>query len=182
VDGIIQLSKLVRVPLRKVWKHEALDFTQWLALLENIEALGEVIGMQLADPKTEVGVGQFHVDIVARDENDRTVVIENQLESTNHDHLGKIITYAAGVGADVVVWIVERAREEHEQAIKWLNENTTEHANFFLLQIEAWKIGDSLPATSVQHHRQTQRLGQGRQAKRSWQHCQRPEAAATGVL
>lgn len=142
----IQLSKLVKVPLRKVWKHEALDFTQWLAQPDNIAALSEVIGIDLVDAKPEVGVGRFYVDIVAKDENDRTVVIENQLESTNHDHLGKIITYAAGLGADVVVWIVERAREEHEQAIKWLNDNTTEGANFFLLQVEAWRIGDSLPA------------------------------------
>lgn len=144
--GEIQLSKLVKVPLRKVWKHEALDFTQWLAQPDNIAALSEVIGIDLVDAKPEVGVGKFYVDIVAKDENDRTVVIENQLESTNHDHLGKIITYAAGLGADVVVWIVERAREEHEQAIKWLNDNTTEYANFFLLQVEAWRIDDSLPA------------------------------------
>jgi len=108
--------------------------------------LGEVIGIQLVDAKTEEGVGKFYVDIVAKDENGHTVVIENQLESTNHDHLGKIITYAAGVDAEVVVWIVEHAREEHEQAINWLNEHTSEKANFFLLQIEAWKIGDSLPA------------------------------------
>lgn len=142
----IQLSKLVKVPLRKVWKHEALDFTQWLALPENLETLGEVLDIVLVDAKTEGGVGKYYVDIVATDENDRTVVIENQLESTNHDHLGKIITYAAGVDAEVVVWIVERAREEHEQAITWLNENTTNKRNFFLLQLEAWKIGDSLPA------------------------------------
>ena len=144
--GEIQLSKLVKVRLREVWKHEALDFTQWLALPDNLALLGEVIGIQLVDAKTEEGVGKFYVDIVAEDENGHTVVIENQLESTNHDHLGKIITYAAGVDAEVVVWIVEHAREEHEQAINWLNEHTTEKANFFLLQIEAWKIGDSLPA------------------------------------
>ena len=144
--GEIQLSKLVKVPLREVWKHEALDFTQWLALPDNLALLGEVIGIELVDAKTEEGVGKFYVDIVAKDENGHTVVIENQLESTNHDHLGKIITYAAGVDAEVVVWIVEHAREEHEQAINWLNEHTTEGANFFLLQIEAWKIGDSLPA------------------------------------
>ena len=142
----IQLSKLVKVPLRNVWKHEALDFTQWLALPDNLALLGDVIGIELVDAKTEEGVGKFYVDIVAKDENGHTVVIENQLESTNHDHLGKIITYAAGVDAEVVVWIVEHAREEHEQAINWLNEHTTEGANFFLLQLEAWKIGGSLPA------------------------------------
>ena len=144
--GEIQLSKLVSVPLREVWKHEALNFTQWLAMPDNLATLGEVIGIELVEAKTEEGVGKFFVDIVAKDERGRTVVIENQLESTNHDHLGKIITYAAGVDAEVVVWIVERAREEHEQAVNWLNDNTTEKANFFLLQIEAWKIGESLPA------------------------------------
>lgn len=143
---VVQLSKLVQVPLREVWKHEALHFTQWLALPENIELLGEVIGVDIVETQSEVGVGQFFVDILATDENDRQIVVENQLEPTDHDHLGKIITYAAGLDADVVVWIVERARQEHEQAINWLNEHTTERANFFLLQIEAWKIGDSLPA------------------------------------
>ncbi|MCV7367727.1 DUF4268 domain-containing protein [Mycolicibacterium duvalii] len=134
------------MPLREVWKHEALDFTQWLAIPENIQLLSEVIGVEIVETQSEVGVGQFFVDILATDENDRRIVIENQLAPTDHDHLGKIITYAAGLHADVVVWIVERAREEHEQAVNWLNENTTDQANFFLLQIEAWKIGDSLPA------------------------------------
>lgn len=143
---MIDLSKLVQIHLRDVWKHEALDFTQWLALPENIELLSETIGMSIIDTQTEVGVGQFHVDILAEDDNGKKIVIENQLEPTNHDHLGKIITYAAGLQAEVIIWIVERAREEHEQAVNWLNENTTEDANFFLLQIEAWKIGDSKPA------------------------------------
>ncbi|MFZ1801667.1 MAG: DUF4268 domain-containing protein [Candidatus Saccharimonas aalborgensis] len=143
---MIELSKLVQIPLREVWKHEALDFTQWLALPENIQNLSETIGVDITNTQTEVGVGQFHVDILAEDEIGRKIVIENQLEPTNHDHLGKIITYASGLQAEVIVWIVERAREEHEQAVNWLNENTTENANFFLLQIEAWKIGDSKPA------------------------------------
>lgn len=141
-----KLDKLVRVPLREVWKHEALDFTQWLALPENIEYLSETIGSNIINTQTEIGVGQFYVDILAEDENGRKIVIENQLEPTNHDHLGKIITYASGLDAEVIVWVVERARQEHEQAINWLNENTTESANFFLLEIEAWKIGDSKPA------------------------------------
>lgn len=144
----IKLSKLMRVPLRDVWRHEALDFTQWLALPENIEHLSEVVGVELLETQAEVGVGsgQFHVDIVAIDQNGRRVVIENQLEQTNHDHLGKLITYASGLEAEVVIWIVADARQEHEQAINWLNEHTTEKANFFLIQIEAWRIGDSDPA------------------------------------
>ena len=142
----LQLGKLSRVPLREVWKHEALHFTQWLALPENIELLSETIGMDLVNIQTEVGVGKFFVDILAEDENGHRVIIENQLEPTNHDHLGKIITYAAGLQSQAMVWIVEQAREEHEQAINWLNEHTDQETNFFLLQLEAWKIGDSPPA------------------------------------
>ncbi len=141
-----RLGKLTKVSLREVWKHEALHFTQWLALPENIELLSETIGMDLVNIQTEVGVGQFFVDILAEDENGRRVIVENQLEPTNHDHLGKIITYAAGLQSNAMVWIVERAREEHEQAINWLNEHTDQETNFFLLQIEAWQIGDSPPA------------------------------------
>lgn len=140
------MSRLTKLPLRTIWKHEAIDFTNWLALDENLELLSETIGVDLINAQTEVGVGQFHVDILAEDENGHKVVIENQIEPTNHDHLGKLITYASGLGAEVVIWIVSRAREEHEQAVNWLNENTTEHANFFLIEIEAWKIGDSPPA------------------------------------
>ncbi len=143
---MIELSKLVQIPLRDVWKHEALDFTQWLALPENIQNLSDTIGIEIINAQTEVGVGQFNVDILAEDESGHKIVIENQLEPTDHSHLGQIITYASGLQAEVIVWIVERAREEHEQAVNWLNENTTENANFFLLQIEAWKIGDSRPA------------------------------------
>lgn len=142
----MELSRLTKLPLRDAWKHEAIDFTNWLASEENLQLLSESIGIDLLNAQTEVGVGQFHVDILAEDENGHKVVIENQLESTNHDHLGKIITYASGLGAEVVIWIVSRAREEHEQAINWLNENTTEQANFFLIEIEVWKIGDSAPA------------------------------------
>jgi hypothetical protein len=142
----MELSKLTKLPLRTIWKHEAIDFTNWLAGEENLQLLSETVGIELTNAQTEVGVGQFHVDILAEDETGHKVVIENQLESTNHDHLGKIITYASGLGAEVVIWIVSRAREEHEQAINWLNEHTTEEANFFLIEIEIWQIGDSSPA------------------------------------
>lgn len=142
----MELSRLTKLPLRTIWKHEALDFTQWLAVPENLELLAETIGVDLINAETEVGVGQFNVDILAEDENGHKVVIENQLESTNHDHLGKLITYASGLHAEICVWVVARARQEHEQAINWLNENSTESANFFLIEVEAWKIGDSLPA------------------------------------
>lgn len=142
----MELSRLTKLPLRTIWKHEALDFTQWLALPENLELLAETIGVDLNNAQTEVAVGQFNVDILAEDENGHRVVIENQLENTNHDHLGKLITYASGLQAEVCIWVVARARQEHEQAINWLNENTTEDANFFLIEVEAWKIDESLPA------------------------------------
>lgn len=142
-----RLGRLVRVELREVWKKEAADFTQWLAQPENLELLGETIGFELADPRTEVGVGAFRVDLLAKDAiTDRVVVIENQLEATNHDHLGKIITYAAGHEAESVVWIVKEARDEHRRAIEWLNEHTTQDVNFFLIEAQAWRIGYSDPA------------------------------------
>ena len=143
----MKLSKLIKLPLRTIWKHEALDFTQWLAEEDNLALLSDAIGITLANPQTEVGVGKFSVDILADDEdNNRKVIIENQIEKTNHAHLGQLITYASGLDAELCIWIVARAQEEREQAIKWLNENTTENANFFLIEVEAWQIGDSLPA------------------------------------
>ena len=143
-----QLGKLEQTDLREVWKHEALDFTQWLALPDNIDQLAVVIlgGGSLTVTGTETNIGLYKADILAVDSEDRVVVIENQLEQTDHDHLGKIITYAAGTQAEVIVWIVKDAREEHESAINWLNEHTDDHVHFFLIQIEAWRIGDSLPA------------------------------------
>jgi len=142
----MEISRLTKLPLRTIWKHEALDFTQWLALPENLELLADTLGIGIINAQTEVPVGQFNLDILAEDDNGEKVIIENQLETTDHDHLGKVITYASGLDAKTCIWIVSRARQEHEQAINWLNEKTTEDANFFLLEIEAWKIGDSPPA------------------------------------
>lgn len=142
----MKLGDLKKVDLRKIWKHEAIDFTNWLALDKNLKLLSEELGIEIINAQTEQGVGSFNVDILAEDETERKIVIENQLEKTNHDHLGKIITYAAGHDAGYIIWIVAKARQEHEQAINWLNENTTSEANFFLVEIEAWQIGDSMPA------------------------------------
>lgn len=140
------IGKFKQVELRTIWEHEALDFTQWLALEENLELLSDELGIDILEARTEVGVGKFAVDILAVDDNGHNVIIENQLESTNHDHLGKIITYAAGLEAETIVWIVKKAREEHEKAINWLNDNTAENVNMFLVELEAWKIDDSAPA------------------------------------
>lgn len=139
------LGKMTRITdLRSVWPHEANDFTKWLAQEENLTLLSEAIDIELELEERESSVGSFNVDIFAKENGtNRRVIIENQLEDTNHDHLGKLITYASGKGADVIVWIVKRARDEHRQAIEWLNQHTDSNIGFFLLEIELWQIGDS---------------------------------------
>lgn len=138
------LGKLKKVELREAWKHEANNFTQWLAQGENLALLGDEIGIDLNLIQTEASVGSFYVDILAEEENTgRKIIIENQLEITNHDHLGKIITYASGYDAGVIIWVVKDAREEHRQAIDWLNEHTDEGVEFYLIQIELWQIENS---------------------------------------
>lgn len=145
---MITLGKIERIDdLRTIWPHEALDFTKWLSKEENLELLGNSIGIDIILQERESSVGSFNVDIFATEQGTgRKIIIENQLEDTNHDHLGKIITYASGKGAEVIVWIVKRARDEHVQAIEWLNQHTDENIGFFLLEIELWRINNSLPA------------------------------------
>ena len=112
-----------------------------------MEYLGDILGLTLTDIDQEVFVGAYRCDLVARDETTGIkVIIENQLEASNHDHLGKIITYASGLDAKVIVWIVTQAREEHRSAIEWLNNNTGNELSFFLIELHAYKIGNSLPA------------------------------------
>ena len=133
--------------LRTVWPHEEYDFSKWLAQEENLSELGDALGIEMELEETESPVGNFSVDIFARESGtSRGVIIENQLEDTDHDHLGKIITYAAGKEADVIIWIVKHARDEHKQAVSWLNQHTDENIGIFLVEIELWRIGDSLPA------------------------------------
>ncbi len=141
------LDELKKVELRTVWAHEALDFTKWLAEDENLAMLSDAVGVELELVETESSVGSFNVDIYAQEAGTgRKVIIENQLEETNHDHLGKVITYAAGKDAEVVIWVVARARDEHRQAIEWLNQHTDSEFGFFLVEIELWQIGGSKPA------------------------------------
>lgn len=143
----MKLGKLSEVDIRDLWKHEQYDFSEWLSKEENIEILGDEIGLTLTDIDKEVFVGSYRCDLVARDETTGVkVIIENQLETTNHDHLGKIITYASGLDADVVIWIVKEAKEEHRSAVEWLNNKTTKDVSFFLIEIHGYQIGDSLPA------------------------------------
>lgn len=142
-----QLGKLKEVSIRKVWGHEQYGFSAWLAQDENIKELGEVLGLSLTNIETEKFVGNYRCDILCKDElTDKVVLIENQLEPTNHDHLGKIITYASGLDASVIVWIVESARDEHASAIEWLNKHTDENVSFFLIEVHAYQIGNSVPA------------------------------------
>lgn len=142
-----KIGKFSEVDIRDIWKHEQYDFSDWLAKDENIEELNRILGLTLVDITKEAYVGSYRCDIFAKDETTGIkVIIENQLEPTNHDHLGKIITYASGLGAKVIVWIVRQAKEEHRSAIEWLNNNTGNDINFFLIEIHAYQIDDSLPA------------------------------------
>ena len=137
------LSKLERVPLREAWKHEANDFTPWMAEEENLNTLADALGLsELALVATEHWVGEFKLDILCTS-GEEQVIIENQLEKTNHTHLGQILTYAAGTGARKVIWVAESFRPEHVAALDFLNQNTTDDLNFFAVEVELWRIGDS---------------------------------------
>jgi hypothetical protein len=136
------IGKIQRVKLREVWKHEALDFTTWLE--ENIDVLNDALDLSLVNVEREQSAGDFSVDLVAEDESSNVVVIENQLERSNHDHLGKVITYLTALDARAAIWIVSDPRSEHVRAISWLNESTA--AAFYLVKVEAIQIGESPPA------------------------------------
>jgi hypothetical protein len=141
------LSRISKVNPRDIWKHEALDFTQWLAKEENISVLCEELGLKLENVKPEAAAGRYNVDLVADEiETKRKVIIENQLESTDHKHLGQLLTYASAYDAAIMIWIVTDYTEEHRQAIDWFNRNISESISLFLIQIEVYKIGDSAPA------------------------------------
>lgn len=143
----MKLGTLKRLDLREYWKHEALDFTKWLSEPENIALLSDEVGIGIEVTQTEASVGRFNVDILGQEENTgRKIIIENQLEITDHSHLGQLITYAAGLEAQYVIWIVREVREEHRQAVDWLNEHTDEEISFFLLALQLWQIEDSPPA------------------------------------
>ncbi len=143
----MNIGKLNEVDIRNLWKHEQYDFSEWLSQSENIKLLDGVLGLTLTDITKEAYVGSYRCDIFAKDESSGIkVIIENQLEASNHDHLGKIITYASGLDAEVIVWIVKQAKEEHRSAIEWLNNNTNSNVNFFLIELHAYTIENSIPA------------------------------------
>ena len=138
------LGRLRRVELRECWEREDTDFTPWLASEENIGILGDAIGMELEVQEAEAAVGPFRADILCRDTVDNAlVVVENQLERTDHGHLGQVLTYAAGLDAVSVVWIAARFTEEHRAAVDWLNRISHENFRFFGVEIELWRIGSS---------------------------------------
>jgi hypothetical protein len=138
------LGRLQKVDLREAWTTEWSDFTPWLAQEENLKLLGEAIGIELELESQEKDVGPFRADILCKDTaTDDWVLIENQLERTDHAHLGQLMTYAAGLDAVTIVWIAERFTEEHRAALDWLNERTDEKIHLFGLEIELWRIGDS---------------------------------------
>lgn len=142
----MRISKLEEISLRTIWAKEDQDFTQWLAKEENINQLVQELGIELENIQTEYSVGDFRADIIAEDSHGDYVLIENQLEATNHSHLGQIITYASGLEAKTIIWIVKEARKEHMSAIEWLNSHTSNELNFFLIQVRAFKIDNSHPA------------------------------------
>ena len=142
---MVELGQIEEVDIRTVWPNEAADFTPWLA--DNLDLLGEELGLDLELDRTEAPVGNFSLDILARDANSNAVVaIENQIAGTDHVHLGQLMTYAAGYDAGIVIWVSTEFRDEHRAALDWINQRTDDSLNFFGVEVEAVRIGDSLPA------------------------------------
>lgn len=140
----MDFGKIKKIPLKKAWKKET-EFREWL--FENIHCLEEVLGFQLEATEQEATVGDFSLDLLAKDlDSNSDVTIELQFNRTDHDHMGKLLTYAAGIDAKHIVWVAEKFREEHRQTLDWLNQNTDENTNFFGIIIELLQIDDSKPA------------------------------------
>lgn len=143
----MKLGRFVKLELREYWKKEDKDFTPWLAKEDNIRLLGETIGIELEVKRQEDNVGPYRADITCIDTtNNHMVLIENQLEKTDHTHLGQLLTYASGLDAVTIIWIAQRFTEEHRAALDWLNRITEETINFFGIEIQLFQINDSLPA------------------------------------
>ena len=138
------LSRIEKVALRKVWANEAKDFTPWLA--DHISVLGEALGIELETQERESPVGSRSLDIMATDSSGRPVIIENQLAGSDGDHLGRLLIYAAGKDADVIIWVAQDFAEEHWQVLQWLNQRTGTETKFFGVAVELWKIDSSRPA------------------------------------
>lgn len=142
-----QLGRLERVGLREIWVHEATAFTPWLAKAENLDVLADALGMELELEAQERSVGPFRADILCKEiGTGHWVLIENQLERTDHTHLGQLLTYAAGLEAVTIIWIADKFSEEHRATLDWLNRITNEGFSFFGVEVELWRIGTSAPA------------------------------------
>lgn len=142
-----ELGRLQKVFLREIWQNEAQDFTPWLAQEENLPLLGEALNIELEFEAQEKNIGPFRADILCKDTaNGSWVLIENQIGCTDHSHLGQILTYASGLQAVTIVWIASKFTDEHRSALDWLNKVTNDEINFFGLEIELWRIGESEPA------------------------------------
>ena len=140
----LTLGRLEKIDLREIWTSEAVDFTPWLARPENLEVLASALGLELEVEAQEKEVGPFRADILCKDlDGDSWVLIENQLERTDHTHLGQLLTYAAGLQAVTIIWVAARFSEEHRASLDWFNEITDERFRFFGLEVELWKIGSS---------------------------------------
>lgn len=138
------LGKLVKVELRDIWISESSDFTPWLARENNLSILGETLGLELELEAQEKAVGPFRADILCKDIGTNAwVLIENQLERTDHSHLGQLLTYASGLEAVTIIWIAARFTEEHRSTLDWLNRITDETFRFFGVEVELWRIGES---------------------------------------
>ena len=144
--SVIPLGTLERTDIKSAWPREDTNFTQWLAAEGNISILSDALGVPIEVTHTEKYVGPYRADIVGRTNDDDIVVVENQYGRTNHDHLGKLLTYAADLDAKYVVWIAEEFTEQHRNAVDWINEHVAEGLSVFAIQVELWKIADSPPA------------------------------------
>ena len=134
-----QLSKLEDVDIRSIWDNETTEFTPWLAQPENIDNISEQIGIDLTVEEKEKPVGPYRADIFCKDEDENPVLIENQLEGTDHKHLGQLLTYAAGLEAVTIIWVASEFSDEHRATLDWLNENTGQGINFFGIVVEVKK-------------------------------------------
>ena len=142
---MVELGSIQNVDPRTVWPNEAGDFTPWLA--EHADLLGEALGLEIEIEQREASVGAFSLDLLGREVGSgRVVIVENQLDRTDHNHLGQLLAYAGGLDARIIVWVSPEVRDEHRDAIHWLNEQTTDAVAFFAVELEVWKIGESLPA------------------------------------
>ncbi len=140
-----EIGQIVSVPIKEVWKNGETEFTKWLAM--NPDYLGDVIDISISELRPELTIGGIRIDLVGNDESGNMIIVENQFGESNHDHLGKLITYLAAKNADIAVWIVEHARPEHVKAIGLLNQ--LQNMKFYLLSLDAVKIGDSAPAINL---------------------------------